>query len=386
MLHRGFVDLVAAVAPAETGPQALARRLGVDKVLTSRLLKAIRAEDPYSVIHRIPGPEPLRRVIRGGAKAGVDPKMLDAARVAVDELEALIRDDLGDRAALDTIVSAWVPEARREFELRRKQSLFRANAELRGCSVDLLLAAALLTPNPDGAHIDVAWVHGVIGLRRLRPGAPVTIASRRFPSDQGDRRPTSLDGTPIESLADMRVADYCSSPPASITTHRTGETVRYALGGEDFGKGSEVTIVLAEIDRGDLRRFVASPGRRAFVFAEITPPARSLCFDLFVHRDLYATQFPELLIHDTAFGGVVNLNDPSRQSDRLDLTAGVDAIAGGPAGGRVAELPRYPELIHRVAAALGHDAASLRGYRCRAEYPVYGTQYSLAFHAPVAGA
>lgn len=380
-LHRDFSALIAAVAPADPGPQALARRLGVDKVLASRLLKAVRAGDPFSVIHRIPGPEPLRRVIKGGAKIGVDPKMLESARTAVDELEALIRDEVGDRAALDTIVSAWVPEARREFELRRKQTLFRAGAELRGSRAEMMLATVLLTPNPDGETIDIAWIHGLLGLRRLRPGAAVTIASRRFAQGEGARRPTSLDGTPIEDFADMRLPEYSSRPLPAISTHRSGEVVRYRLDGDGYGPGSDVSIVLAEVDRAELRRFVDSPGRRAFFFAEISIPVHMLCFDLFVHRDLYPGQHPELLIHDTAFGGVVNLNDPTREGDRLNLMASIDPLGSGPDAGRLVEIPRYPDLVRRVSACLGHGAETLRGFRTRIEYPIYGTQVSQAFRA-----
>lgn len=378
-MHRDFTALLAAVAPPDTGPQAIAKRLGVDKVLASRLLKAVRAGDPLSVIHRIPGPEPLRRVIRGGAKVGVDPKMLDNARASVADLEALIRDELGDRAALDTIVSAWVPEARREFELRRKQTLFRANADLRGSRVDLMLASVVLAPNPDGEHIDVAWVHGLIGLRRLRPGAPVTIASRRIASEPTARRTTSIDGIPLDDYADTRLPDYCTRPMPEVRAERVGEAVHYRLGDNGYGPASDVSLVLAEVNRAELARYVADPGRRAFVFAEVSTPMRGLCFDLYVHRDLYADQTPELMIHDTSFGGVVNLNDPSREGDRLDLIASIEAMGLG--GARVAEVPRYPELIERIVGSLGHERGSIRGYRARLDYPVYGTQISMAFRA-----
>ena len=42
--------------PGDTnGPQNLARLLGINKVLTSRILKALRSRDPIAVMHHVPG-------------------------------------------------------------------------------------------------------------------------------------------------------------------------------------------------------------------------------------------------------------------------------------------------------------------------------------------
>ena len=99
---------------ANAGPQALATRLGIDKVLASRLLKALRAGDPLAVVNRAPGPEPLRRVLDAAESLGVAEATLSPAREAVDRFERLIRDEIGDRSSLDAILAAWVPDARRE--------------------------------------------------------------------------------------------------------------------------------------------------------------------------------------------------------------------------------------------------------------------------------
>ena len=51
-----------------SGPQRLADRLGVDKVVASRLLKGLSGT-VMEAVHRLPGPAPLRRVL-GGALEG----------------------------------------------------------------------------------------------------------------------------------------------------------------------------------------------------------------------------------------------------------------------------------------------------------------------------
>jgi transcription initiation factor IIE alpha subunit len=44
-LLAGFVRVLDQIPGGDSGPQRLAKELGVDKVLTSRILKALRASD-----------------------------------------------------------------------------------------------------------------------------------------------------------------------------------------------------------------------------------------------------------------------------------------------------------------------------------------------------
>ncbi|MHC4948947.1 MAG: hypothetical protein ACYTG1_11905, partial [Planctomycetota bacterium] len=146
------------------GPVELARTLGVDKVLTSRTLKALRMKDPLAVAYLAPGPEPLRRLIQSAGRAGAPPASVEVAERAVLDFEVLIRREAGDRSSLDSILSAWLPEARRAFELRRKQAAFKALSQLKGVMADTNLATVLLHPSDDDAHLDIVWVTGLLGL------------------------------------------------------------------------------------------------------------------------------------------------------------------------------------------------------------------------------
>ncbi|MHC4784899.1 MAG: hypothetical protein ACYTE6_02935, partial [Planctomycetota bacterium] len=82
--------VVEAVPGAPHGPQQLAQTLGVDKVLTSRVLKAARHRDPLAVAHLVPGPEPLRRLLRSARKQNAPDHLVEAAMDAVADFERLI--------------------------------------------------------------------------------------------------------------------------------------------------------------------------------------------------------------------------------------------------------------------------------------------------------
>ncbi len=381
-LGRTLTAVKDAVPGAPQGPQNLARALGLDKVLTSRLLKAIGKGDPMAVLHHIPGPEPLRRVLRSARKLGVPAATLRPATEAIEAFDQLIHKDAGDRSSLGAIISAWLPEAREEFELRRKQSAFKAMSQLKGAELDMDLSAAFLHPSADGKHIDVVWANSALGLKRLRPGAVFRFTSQRMVPDDAERRPTTLDGEPALGLDRVRLDEFCISPPAEIDVVQHGDALHYTLGGEGYGPRSAVDVVFVEVNLEEMPRFIpgASP-RKAYVYSEVWVPSKVLVLDLFVHEDLYEGADPELLIYDTAIRGLADVNDSARDIDRLDMAESIQPLGRGTGRIRIAEVPRYADLVRLVFGKMGWDDERFRGYRVRVEYPIYGSQIVLAFEA-----
>jgi hypothetical protein len=377
----GALKQVLEAVSASVGPSELARRLNVDKVLTSRTFKMIRSNDPVAAVHLAPGPEPLRRLLRAAGKAGVPADQLAPARDAVELFEALIRL-VGDRSALDAILSAWLPEARQEFELRRKQAIFRAMSQLKGAAAEVNLSTVLLSAADDGVHLDVVWLFGLYGLRRLRPGSAVKFASRRVAVEGSPRCPRTLSDTPVAGLEGLRLDAFCSSPVAQLDVQQAGEFVHYTLANHGFGPGSAIDLVFAEVNRAETDRYAPVGSRRkGFVFAEVGTPSRTLVFDILVARDVYPDSPPMLHIYDAAFDGIADVNDRARDIDRLDLTESI-ALCESPAGLRTADVPRYTDLLRHVFTRLGWDEGRFRCYRVRIDYPLYGSQVTVAFDRP----
>lgn len=377
--------VLGSIPGGPVGPQALATRLGIDKVLASRLLKALRASDPLSVVNRAPGPEPLRRVLDAAEGLGVEKSRIARARAAVDEFERLIRDEVGDRSSLDAILAAWVPEARREFELRRKQAASKAMSQLKGVFTEVLFASVFLAPSADDPDmIDIVWINGLQGLRRLVPGAAVKFATRRLAPKNGEpeRTPRTLGGDPVENIAGLLLPGFCSTPTPVLNVHHAGEVVHYTLGGNRFGPGAGVDVVMGEVNRSELRRGPRPDGRRMYVFAEVSQPARLLHFDAFMHTSLWPSTSPALHLYDTAFEGVADPNNRARDIDRLDTLETIQPLPRGVDGARTSEVRRYAELLREVCARMGWDASAFVGSRCRIDYPIYGTQATMVFDPP----
>ena len=376
---RALSAAVRAVAEAipgtPHGPVEVAKRLGIDKVLASRVLKAARHRDPVAALHDAPGPEPLRRFIRAARKRGVSDVLVEDAIQAVGSFEDLIRQEAGDRSALDVILSAWLPEARATFELRRKQSAFRAMGQLKGAEGDLLYSTAILHPSDDGVHLDVVWLFGLVGLKRLRPGSPVKFATRRLVPENADRLPRTLTGETVGGLDGLRLNQFCSAPPPELDVHRAGEVVHYTLADNGFGQRSACDLVFAEVNLAEMPRYIVSEkSRKRHVFAEISVPVKLLVFDALVHRDVFVGHDPGLVIYDTACEGVADPNDPGRDIDRLDTSESIQNLGWGVDKFRSADEPRYADMLQHVWDSLGWKTDDFRGYRCRIDYPLYGSQ------------
>lgn len=377
-LLAGLSRVLEQVPGADAGPQRLAGKLGVDKVLASRLLKAVRSPDAMSAMHRAPGPEPLRRVLRASAKLGVPEGDLAAAHAAVDQFEALIRAEFGDRSALEAILSAWVPEARREFELRRKQAAFRAISQLKGAQADVFAEAAIFWPSDDGAHIDVVWLKAVVGLRRLRPGASVKFTSQRSVEEHGTRRPLTLSGEPVDTVANAVVPEFCTEPTPELRAEVAGESTHYIVDGVRLGEA--VNLVTCEVNRGELARYVPSArGRRAWASSDVAIPSRRLHLDVLVHEGVFPGETPDLRVYDTAVLGTADRNDAARDIDRFDLLETVEPLGHGLARFGSSHVPHYRRMLGRICDAMGYDGARLRGYRVSTDYPLYGSQYAMSF-------
>ncbi len=377
-LLAGLVRVLDQVPGSDAGPQRLATELGVDKVLASRLLKAVRSPDAMSAMHRAPGPDPLRRVLKASEKLGVPSDDLVAAHAAVDRFEALIRSELGDRSALEAVLSAWVPEARREFELRRSQAAFRAMSQLKGVEADVFAEAAILWPTEDGERIEVVWIKAVRGVRRLRPGALVKFTSQRSVESSDARRPLTLAGEPVESVPSTVVPEFSSSPVPTLVAQVVGEHTHYILDG--IGLGEPADVVTCEVNHAEIARYVpASRGRRAWASSDVAIPSKRLQLDVLVHEDLFPGEHPDLRIYDSTIRGTADRNDPSRDIDQLDLLASVDHLGRGVSRFGSDHVRRYRRLLEHVCSALAFDGDKLRGYRVVADYPIYGAQYTMSF-------
>lgn len=370
-LATAFQSLLADLPGAPHRPQELARKLGINKDLSSRILKATESKDPIAIAHAMPGPEPLRRLIRAAAKKGASGDIAESAADSVREFERLIRNVAGDRSGLDTIISAWLPEVREKAELLSKQAVFKGMSQIKGTSAEVDFHARFVHPAANGRGRDFVLLSGMLGLRRLRPGAPVTITYLRLQPAAESGRLLTLDGHPVDNQHDVIQEQFCSSPLPYFDIRQQGTMTYMTLGGRGVGLQSATDVTWAHAQKSCNIRGG---------FSTITTPTKKGVYDLFIHPDITPRIDPQLEIHDTMEHGVVAaFRDPARVLDRLDIKAGIDFLGTGASCFRCIEIPNYMEMIEHVCTQMNWDASEFLGYRCSIDYPVYGSQITMAF-------
>lgn len=370
------------------GPIGLAKVLGVDKATASRLLRAVGSGDSLGVLQTIPGPEPLREVAEAAGRRGAGKGEVGEFLEAVGMFESVILSEAGDRSGLDAMLTAWLPEAREEFELKRKQAVFRNISQLKGKVAEVSLAAAMIYPSPNGEHLDVVWVLGYLKLQRLRPGVMLNFASRRVSTPHGEgttrepRRPRTLEGVEVEGLSGLLLPECCSTPLPEVRVEKAGDLVHYILEGDSFGPRSCRDVVFAEVNRAELPRYVSlEPRRKRFVYIDVPIPSELLLFDIYIHEAVLGDSDPGLMMFDTANRGVADVNDPARRIDRIEMVESLKSLGRGTVQSRVSEAPWYRELLGRVCKTMGWEEGKMRGYRARMDYPLYGTQVAITYDA-----
>ena len=376
-------NVLDAIPGGPHRPQELSRLLGVSKDLSSRTLNASSKKDPLAVAYLMPGPASLRQLLRAAAQKEVSAKLIEEAEVAVRHFERLIQIDAGDRISLDGIISSWLPDARERFEACNKQAVFRGMAQLKGVMADVGVTSAVIHPGADGVSLDGVWILGSIGLRRIRPGAPIRFWSGQAGPDVQGARAFTLDRKPADGIEGLMLEAYCSSPTPKLDVRREGTAIHYVVPCDSIGPSSAVDLFVAEMTPGCIRRYNSGQSPKvAGPSSAIAIPVRTLVFDVLLHEDVYPGQEPSLQVYDTARGGIADINDPSRAIDLLDVGESIERLGWNAATFRASEIPQYAEIIDLVCDKMGWDGRKFRGYRCRVQYPVYASQFSMVFEPP----
>jgi len=385
------LNLVVAALPGRpTGPRAVGEAVGMTIVSASRLLKAIGLTDPIAVLQAIPGPNPLSKML-DAVDQQVDARdaALVEARAAVAEFDAFIKEEAGDRGTLRAMLTAWLPDERREFDAQRRQTVYKAMAELDGVAADLNLSSIVIFPSETEGRLDLVNVQAMIGIDRMRPEARHVLGSARLgperPSDPvwtEARMPRTLDGEPVaDGTATVRLDEFCTAPPAPIVARKLEHTVEYELGPTGFGRDSKVDAIIAEVNRAELQADAPGAGEQNSRFFFLCPslPTRRAVLDLVLHEDVLAGFEPELISFDTAHKGPANPADPAREADRRPIHESIEPLGHGARGARLVEFPRYTALLESVSARLGVDLDAFRVLRVSVSHALPSRQITVLF-------
>lgn len=375
-LRGALGDLLDAIPDTARSPTLLARALDVNRVIVSRVLNALKREDPLEVLQHLPGPDSLRSITKGAAELEPVPRgVIERANESIEGFGSLIRDRFGTRGALNAAISDESQALRRRYEESARYEVYSGMRHLMGVEGETWLTAMIFAPSPEEDFLAVTTLHGVVGMRRLRPDTPVHFTFGPPPGASGE------DCDPLATP--IALQEFYVNEPAPLETEvRAGQLV-HSLRPYGVGKDAIVDMLAVSHDPRGSRRH-ATPGRRlagAAIFNDV--PVRTLHCDAFVHESVFRGSTPRVIVYNPGARGPANPNDPSRDVDRVDADEPVAALACEPAALEAPGIPHYPAMIGRVFGEIGQRLGAYRVFRVRIAYPVQGFQYVLAFEPPL---
>lgn len=380
--------LVGELSERAIGPMDLASILDTSAATAGKLLRAISRPNAVGVVQGLPGPVPLRQLVERATERGAKESTTSTAMLEIATYAELVRH-AGDIKSFEAMLSAWLPEERQVFETARRQAAFRALSEIDGASCRLQINTVVLAPGTEERTIDLVGMTGLLGVHRMRPDAQVALATLRVPNDpdpddNSDRKPTSLDGVPLESSPQgSRLDDFCLAQPAPLVARQFGEFVQYTLGPTDIGPAAEFDLLMAELNRNVGRIREITPGWQAPFFSTLSQfPARILVFDLIVHREIYPECKIALESYAPGGRGLASPHDSTREMDRRECLEQVTEVDYGLRDLRLVEYPKYSALVRHVLGKLGRETSEFRAYRVKVQYPLPMNQFLFAFRGP----
>lgn len=377
-LGRSLSSLIGAVTEQPCRPASLARTLGINKDLASRVVNAIAIADPLASAYVMPGPVPLRTLVQSAKRRGAAPSLVDEADSAINAYERMLTEQVGDKTGLDALISAWLPEAREEVDVTARQLVYRGASLLKGLVADVAVVSFLLHRSAtEPQRCDTAMIGGWVGLRRLRPRIPMRFIARLV-------HPKGQPGPMFDAAGDAfydRFMERFSDQPLPVTVRQMLDRREYWLDDRGVGPRSSTRVFLNELYRSN-HPYVRPTELTAplrFFFSGIDIPVKTLVLDVLVASDVWAGHDPELRVYETAANGPADPNDPLRDIDLMAAPTSIRSLGRGIDGFRSSLIPNYPEMIQSVLDFHGWRNAEFRGYRCQIEYPLYSSQVTMVF-------
>lgn len=365
-------------------PADLARAWRVDPTLAARIFRALRDQDPLTVLHELPAVPSLQGLLAAARRRGVDKEKIRQAEIAVGELEELIRRVGGSKSNLDTIVGSQVQHSRRKTEQTSKQAIFRGFSSLLGVQANTSIASYYVYPSDDPNWCNELAVYGYDSLLRLRPELPILFGVRHTITEDKDEVSDSLrtlHGDQIVPTAGATaIKQFCSDPFPKIEIREENKRLLYVWSDQADEPLRPVDLIFASLELRAEARYRTE--QRQFANYNLVPrnPSKNLLLDVFVHRDVWPGVEPELVM--LRRGNPQSPRLITHSLDRVDFLETLDHRGSQAASIPCKHYPSYAKLTSYVHHEMKWQIGDFRLYRCSVRYPVVGLWYSIQFPLP----
>jgi hypothetical protein len=384
-LHEAIRAFLGACPDEARNASGLSRLLGIDRTTCQRAVFATgSAYTGPMMIERLPGVKGMRAMVE--AARDVEPPIsadaTERLEAAVDQYAHTLDRVAGSVAELLRRIEATplLPEAAAAGSgsgdrASSRERLFEASAEVTGRCSECWVAVYVYHPDPERSsviHID--RVNGLVGHVARPDAVPLTFHSftstkKSEPSDQPSFRPLverADDGSPATVLT-----RFSSTPLPVVSTRQPNEFMVQAIDADPDTIGHPVDLMFGT--RGQMPHPAKQSPPIEEAWALVNFPARTMLFDIYLHRELARQCIPSLDAHLWRPDFAQQSGD--RWQTRFADSPKLQLLGAGLANATAQQYARHVELTGFLFDQIGVNSANFIGYRCEVAYPMWRTGY-----------
>lgn len=388
-LRVAFIELFGQAGVNSAQPVEVAKVIGFHKNLAWRISRVISATDPFAALAHMPGVSGFEIAIAAFEKHGVAAGVVDRARVALRNFDAVVDRHAGDRAHLELILDSMGLLGSENRLEGSREMFFKGASGLWGIQARTRVQTVILSPSKDNPETsDVIMLAGLVGFRRLRPTATWRLFRYQYspegaPPELGKPRVDEIDP---ENKGDIPhvIRRFCSPNMPPLESSRVGDKVEHLLPGGPVGNVGAFDCYVGNITRG-LPRYATPENPTGSFAASVSLPVEQLIFDLIIHRDFPLPADTDVRVFGFPHGGP---DDPGAQQQRnlLPIAGEFTELAGMPPAVTTPSVPGYARHADFLYERLGYPATEYRGLRMIMPFPPMSTMVVARWDLPVRGA
>ncbi len=258
-------------------------------------------------------------------------------------------------------------------------------SQLYGVEAQTSVILCFVVPGEDPDWHDELIVHGYHKLRRLRPELPLVLGSREI-LESGDENEQagvlrSLHGRTIcPEGSTTALQDFCTDPMPPIDLRPDGNRLLYVLGEEPRELPHDVDLFFGSRHRRSDPAHATDEQRRARFALVPQNPSCHAVLDVFLHRDVWPSAEPELVI--AKIGNPANETLLAHSLDRADFVESLQRLGTEPNAVNHPAYPDHAKLVGWVNEQMGWNRQDFRLFRCVVKYPVVGLWYTVQIQLP----
>lgn len=355
-----------------------ARKLQVNKNLTWKASKIIRAQTPSEALNHLPGKAGVKLLLDALASAGASAEAVARAASAITEFDRVIEAHASDKETLELMLDSLNAGPSEQDNLEKSRRLaFLGNSGIWGIQAQTRLITHLLSPNEaDAGAFDLTLLLGFLELKRLRAAAPWILMRTSSYRDDGSRRQRKnvpLSPAPGEPEGSPILAEFSTPGMPPCTARDSGAGLVLDLPQGPAGNQGSFDILTGHTDFGYANMYADGDNKIGQFLAGFHTPIRHAQFDVLIHKDL--PQFDqvhfELFSRDRQSAG-----PPPSGSERfvIPIKTEIERLGLGLAALASERWPRYQELVALAATKRDTSPEDYEAYRVRIDYPPMGTK------------